>query len=63
MTAKIDQSPPWTTDDGRDLYRVDTWGRGFVDVNAAGHVTVGPTVDADGRADDRPAGPGLVCGE
>jgi arginine decarboxylase len=38
---------PWTLDDARELYNLDSWGVGFFGVNDKGHVTVHPTKDPE----------------
>ncbi|MGA1266449.1 MAG: hypothetical protein ACO32J_04645, partial [Phycisphaerales bacterium] len=35
--------PAWTAEDSADLYNIRLWGKGFFDVNAAGHVVVRPS--------------------
>ncbi len=32
----------WTTDDAKDLYMIDRWGRGYFDVSPEGNITVAP---------------------
>jgi len=46
-TRVVDQeqeqrAPAWSTEDSRLLYNVESWGIGFFDVNAQGHVVVRP---------------------
>ena len=35
-------APEWSIEDAKNLYNVDGWGAGFIDVNATGHVVVRP---------------------
>ncbi len=41
----------WTADESARLYGVPDWGKGYVGVNAAGHVTVIPTKDPGKQID------------
>jgi arginine decarboxylase len=43
---------PWTPARARELYNIDDWGEGYVDVNAAGHLVVRPRRARDPRAVD-----------
>ncbi|MEE8474091.1 MAG: biosynthetic arginine decarboxylase [Myxococcota bacterium] len=55
----------WTIQDSLDLYQVANWGAGYFDINAKGHVEVGPGTESEpstptpGQPDarDRPAPP------
>lgn len=35
-------SAEWTTEDSKDLYMIDRWGRGYFDVSPKGNITVAP---------------------
>jgi arginine decarboxylase len=41
--ARPTLDPAWTVEDSVDLYNIRGWGKGFFDVNRAGHVVVRPT--------------------
>lgn len=41
----------WTTEEAARLYGITDWGKGYVGVNEAGHVTVHPTKDGASRID------------
>ncbi len=41
----------WTADESARLYGIPDWGKGYVGVNGAGHVTVIPTKDAGRQID------------
>ncbi len=41
----------WTIKDSRELYRVDSWGRGFFSINPRGHIEVAPEVVGSGGLD------------
>ena len=35
-------TPPWTTEDAKELYLIDRWGSGYFDVNPDGNITIAP---------------------
>ncbi|HPZ83448.1 MAG TPA: arginine decarboxylase, partial [Thermogutta sp.] len=39
------QTRRWTVADAEELYEVQSWGKGYFSVNAAGHVCVHPEKD------------------
>jgi arginine decarboxylase len=41
--ARPTLDPGWTVDDSADLYNIRGWGKGFFDINRAGHVVVRPS--------------------
>jgi arginine decarboxylase len=41
----------WTANDSAQLYGIPDWGKGYVGVNAAGHITVMPSKDAGHQID------------
>jgi arginine decarboxylase len=43
---------PWTVARARELYNIDDWSEGYVDVNTAGHLVVRPRGRQDPRAVD-----------
>lgn len=49
--ARPTLDPAWTVEDSVDLYNIRGWGKGFFDVNRAGHVVVRPTKDAAREVD------------
>jgi arginine decarboxylase len=46
---------PWTVARARELYNVDDWGEGYVDIDPAGRLVVRPRRAADPRAIELPA--------
>ncbi len=42
MSTNEIENDEWTTQDAKDLYMTDRWGRGYFDVSADGRITVAP---------------------
>ncbi len=50
--APLPPAETWSVDAARELYKVDGWGGGFFDINAAGHVVVRPDANQPERVLD-----------
>src|ERR1700761_449928 len=42
---KFNPTQPWQVTDSLELYHVSAWGKGYFSINAAGNVTIRPTMD------------------
>ncbi len=51
IAPPADPSRRWTLDDARETYGITAWGKGYFDLNEAGHVVAQPTRDPSRRID------------
>ena len=51
MSQSNDGTKAWSIEDARTLYNIPSWGAKYFDINDAGHVTVRPLQEADGKVE------------